>query len=357
MSSATVYILDIEPANRKTPKTESMMISEKQIDENRYKQTFLSAVSNKSNSLVLIGNSSNEAILAIGALLNTIKNVSVPVLYTTPGQVDKLPIEALPAGRTIGIVGLAVNHQLPMGETLTKNFITKIIGCGHEIIFIAGGKNRAAWESVCNASGLRFDKLILQPQDSMSSCATISNALEEEFNDFSQQLLTEGDLADKNLFVGYAKTVNEWTSVNVFDNNARAKITEDLAKGPKDSLVATATASKLIKKATKDILKTALNLNNGIVMYEAKGRHCLISEICNEGYKSYNLVVIFDTAININGDSKPGVIFAAKDGQYDLTQTLKTGGFENAYGTSFRANLPIHNTRGALQVLRQKFFH
>ncbi len=309
------------------------------------------------NFVVSVG--SVDGVCTSAAALRTICEPNTEVTFTQAFTVDKIDPTTWPANRQVLLVDLAVNNR---DETMTVDFLRRIVAAGHQVVGVLDEHSREDWEAAFKAADLNFDELAIQPVSQAtgaikSSGALLLSLLGDEADEHTQELLGAANAGDKmNFDTHFGRLVNQAVKSKIADDGRRVYLAKYFAEHtqPDEIIIGWIAEYDKILANHQEIIAARQDLGDGIVRVVTTGMAVDMTTLMSELYKlGTKIVVVEGMAFNKSvGHPTLQISFGASDNKLDILGAIKAAGI-TASGFASKANVEPEHEDAALAAVRQ----
>jgi len=262
---------------------------------------------NDCNMIVSVG--SVDGVLTTAALIAYIDVWSkhkVGVQFTQAFQVDRIDPSKWEANRKVCFIDLAVNSR---DEAMTHDFVRRVLAAGHEIIGICDEHDAAAWQKCCEATGVDWNRLVIQPKtrgqedhglpgvtSSGSLLWRVLYLLHPYFTTQHIELLcADADAADRMDFTThYGALVNNAVKSDIANDARREYLARWFAfnREPDATILGWCAEYEAILANHEEILSAREDLGDGIVRVDSRGKKVDMTSLMGELYKLSKVAIV-----------------------------------------------------------------
>jgi hypothetical protein len=309
---------------------------------------------------VIIAVGSVDGMAGAAACIRHSGNSDVQLVFTQAFQVNTIDMSKWPENSKVGLVDLGVNNegQSPNPQ-LTIDFVNKIYGLGHTILFIADEHGKEAWQNVLTSCGHDKSELTIRPKNREkygSSCAILQKKLGDAANTnvHTQRLLQAGHEGDQMKFdTPFGKIFNNGVKSNMMDPTRRPYIVQHMVQNetPDAKIQGWMDEYTEMEANLPKILASGEDLDDGIFLYDCSiGRHDATA-LFREAYKHSSIVVLSDTNVFIQGRMQVGVSIATNKKDLNVLEIVQKAGVLSG-GMPAKANFAQQDREAAISAVR-----
>jgi len=272
------------------------------------------------NLIVAVG--SADGVLTTAALLSHIaswRTHEVGVQFTQAFQVDRIDPSTWEANRKVCFIDLAVNSR---DESMTHDFVRRVLAAGHEIIGICDEHDAAAWQKCCEATGVDWNRLKIKPgtrgqegrfgtPEVTSSGILLWRTLGHDYaqtpttkSSAFEQLCQAADAADRMDFTThFGALVNNAVKSDIANDARREYLARWFAfnSEPDATILGWCAEYEEILANHKEILAAREDRGDGIIRVDARGRKVDMTTLMGELYKLCKVAIVtgesYDTRV------------------------------------------------------------
>ncbi len=309
------------------------------------------------SQIVAVG--SVDGVCTAAAVLRLIGRpaVEVGLVFCQAFTVDRVdPTTWEPPNRQVAFVDLAVNNR---DDTMTADFVRRILEAGHEIVAIIDEHSREDWQGVLGS----FEGLIVEPQSQKSeggpgsSGELLRRALAgEEIDSHTAELLGAADAGDRMDFTThFGGMVNQAVKSAIADDTRRVYLARHIASNRDgDEKIASWIKEYETILANHDkVVAGRVDLGNGIHRVSAKGLAVDMTTLMGRLYREGARVVALEGE-SYSKELKCKVLqisFGTNDRGLDLLSVVKAA-VPTASGFAQKANVDPADEAAALAAIR-----
>jgi len=315
-----------------------------------------SLLNTKATQILSVG--SVDGILSAAAVLRNLADENCEIEFCQAFTVDKVNPQAWQANRKVVFVDLAVNNR---DESMTVDFIKRILDAGHEIVGILDEHNAKDWQRVCQTVGLDFDGLEIKPvsQDEgkiKSSGALFHSLFWDEVDEHTRQLCQAADAGDRMDFsTHFGRIVNEAVKSRIADDSRRVYMAKHFAKNAEaDSTIQGWMAEyQEILANHEEILAAAEDLGDGILRVNAVGKTVDMTTLMGRLYRQCKVAIVVGESYNkALGKKTTQHGFGIPRGAGDLLTVIKDV-VPTASGFAEKVNVDPEYGKAAVEAARR----
>jgi hypothetical protein len=308
------------------------------------------------NYIVSVG--SVDGICTSAAALQTICQPETDIIFVQAFTVDKIDPTTWKPNSQVLFVDLAVNNR---DETMTVDFLRRIIAAGHQIVGVLDEHSREDWQKAFSEAGLSFDDLLIEPVsqatgDIKSSGALLLSLLAKEVDEHTGELLGAADAGDRmNFDTHFGGLVNKAVKSKIADDSRRVYLAKYFAENtqPDKTILGWIAEYDEILRNHQEIIAGRQDLGDNIVRVKTTNLAVDMTTLISELYKlGTKIVVVEGMAFNKSvGHPTLQISFGSSNSQLDILGAIKAAGITSS-GFASKANVDPADEAAALAVVQ-----